>query len=341
MQLRIELTSSSFLCVGTLAAGHLQTQLEAATWTLLSGRIMHLLCFKGRIQSKACNLWNPFWCSWDQPAAMPFNSRLSRPQGSVSLNSKQADIVASLLFQLVAEFLLCWSLYSLVPFILGLKMWCFFSSLRKLNTRFGGSIGKFVTKCQLLYIIYHSSMPFRDVLRARSCSRLWITLSPLTPNNLQILQNFILFLYSLICLFAFYFSASYFYPLPSHFVCPSQLLCCISYVYVGRGNVYVTLTISCGFVYHCMSDNYVIYGIWFVRPCSGFPCPVSLLANGASDMLPCMIFVLFDIYLFLILVFIIFPIFFTVAGCGRAGWGQCLKNSSLSSWMWHLFGSHV
>lgn len=47
---RNKITSSSLLCVGTMAAGHLQTQLEAATWTLLSWRIMHLLCIKGRIQ---------------------------------------------------------------------------------------------------------------------------------------------------------------------------------------------------------------------------------------------------------------------------------------------------
>lgn len=48
----VKKVTSSFPCVGTMAAGHLQTQLEAATWTLLSGRILHLLCIKGRIQSE-------------------------------------------------------------------------------------------------------------------------------------------------------------------------------------------------------------------------------------------------------------------------------------------------
>lgn len=47
---RNKITSSSLLCVGTMAAGHLQTQLEAATWTLLSWRIVHLLCIKGRVR---------------------------------------------------------------------------------------------------------------------------------------------------------------------------------------------------------------------------------------------------------------------------------------------------
>lgn len=47
---RNKITSSSLLCVGTMAAGHLQTQLEAATWTLLSWRILHLLCIKGRVR---------------------------------------------------------------------------------------------------------------------------------------------------------------------------------------------------------------------------------------------------------------------------------------------------
>lgn len=44
---------------GTMATGHLQTQLEAATWTLLSRRVMHFLCVKGHFlpvpaQSRAC-----------------------------------------------------------------------------------------------------------------------------------------------------------------------------------------------------------------------------------------------------------------------------------------------
>lgn len=43
----MEITSCSCPCVGTLAAGHLQTQLEAATRTLLSGRVVHLLCTQG------------------------------------------------------------------------------------------------------------------------------------------------------------------------------------------------------------------------------------------------------------------------------------------------------
>lgn len=43
----MEITSCSCPCVGTLAAGHLQTQLEAATRTLLSGRVVHLLCIEG------------------------------------------------------------------------------------------------------------------------------------------------------------------------------------------------------------------------------------------------------------------------------------------------------
>lgn len=37
-----------FSCSGFVAAGHLQTQPEAATWTLLFRGIMHLLCIKGR-----------------------------------------------------------------------------------------------------------------------------------------------------------------------------------------------------------------------------------------------------------------------------------------------------
>lgn len=47
-------TPSSDLCVGPVAAGHLQAQLEAATWTLLLRGFLHLLCVKGKGAVNQC-----------------------------------------------------------------------------------------------------------------------------------------------------------------------------------------------------------------------------------------------------------------------------------------------